>query len=62
MTNQQKRLARNKATKKARAKREFARRHNGLNIWAITSIYGLFTICGGVIFFYFIASILAMGA
>ena len=57
-----KREARRKATRKARAKREFARNHDGLNIWEVSAFYTLLAVSGGGAFFFWFYSILSMGA
>lgn len=56
-----KREARRKATRKARAKRDFARRHDGLNIWEIGAIYAVLGFVGSASILFWFYSILSMG-
>jgi len=65
---QARRKARRKANEKRRkqyrkeqAKRAFARKHDGLNIWQVASIYAVFALCGGGALFFWFWSILSMG-
>ncbi|MDA7745189.1 hypothetical protein N8909_00620 [bacterium] len=50
-----------KARRKARALREFKRKHDGLNIWQVASIYAVFGLCGGCALYFWFWSILSVG-
>ena len=56
-----KREARRKATRKARAKREFARKYDGLNIWEVGAIYAVLGFAGSASILFWFYSILSMG-
>ena len=51
-----------KAYKKSKAKRDFARKHDGLNIWQVGLAYTTLGILGGASLFLWFYSFLAVGA
>ena len=51
-----------KAYNKAKAKREIARKHDGLNIWQVGFAYSVLGILGGACLFITFYSFLSMGA
>ena len=50
-----------KAYNKAKAKREFARKHDGLNIWQVGLAYTTLGFLGGASLFFWFYSILSVG-
>lgn len=50
-----------KQAKKRQAKRQFARKHDGLNIWQVGLAYSVLGILGGASLFIWFYSILSVG-